>query len=1070
MKKLALFVTCILIVGMQVVNAQVKSISGTVTSADDGSFIPGVSVILKGTTLGTVTNIDGYYHLDVPEDAQTLIFSFVGMKTSEMPITGSVINVALQADILGLDEVMVVAYGTAKREAVTGSIESIDAGSIETRNLSSATAIIEGASPGVQVNNTYGEPGEDPKIRIRGFTSVNGENDPLVVVDGVAYTGRISDINPKDIESMTVLKDAASAALYGNRASNGVIMITTKMGSSEKLEITASMNFGTFSRGISEFERMAPDQWMETMWTGYKNFAVSSLDYSEADAATFSTENVVGDVIRRNIYNKGDTELFDGNGKLVSGAKVLAGYDDLDWSKYIERSGMRQDYNISANVATDKYKFFSSLSYLNEEGYVITSDLERYTARINTNFTPNKWLSTGMNLFASNSIGNYASSAEGTLYINPFNASRHMAPVYPVFLHDSDGGYTLDENGSRQYDLSSSYLSNRHIVYELENNQDKRYRTNVKAQAYATISFLNDFKFTVRGDKTILKNKLKNYDNPEVGDGAGSNGRLYYSMYDYDIYTLQEQLFWSKQLNLNFVDVLIGHENYSYNRAYNRTAITGIKVAGIIENSNFSNMTTMDGYTRTYRTESFLARMRYNYDGKYYLDASFRRDGSSRFYSSSRWGNFYSLGASWTVSKEDFMRSVSMVNYLKIRASYGEVGNDAGGGNYGYMALYYIDQNGGEGAYFRNNLENNDLKWEATAAFDVAVEGRLFNRMNFDIDYFDKRSRDLLFDVILPLSNGATEDLQNGATITRNIGTLSNHGLEVSFDVDILNRGELRWNFGMDGTFLKNKLIKLPDGEDIISGNYKYSEGHSIYEFWTYKYAGVDQMNGDALYNIDDEEFYAFSDNEDESRTQISEEFVREVNGEYYTINTTYAKRDWSGSAIPKVYGSVSNNLSYGDFDLNVLLTYSLGGKMYDGSYRSLMSASTSSADAIHTDLAEAWSGVPNGMTETAEGRIDPNGIPRVDMYNNTYFNSMSDRWLLDASYLVIKNISLGYTLPKKYTNRMSLSALSLRVGVENLATFTAIKGLNPQYNFKGGSDRTFVTARVFSLGVDIKL
>ncbi|HPF51209.1 MAG TPA: SusC/RagA family TonB-linked outer membrane protein [Draconibacterium sp.] len=1070
MKKLALLILCTLLIGVHFANAQTKNISGTVTSAEDGTSIPGVSVLVKGTTIGTITNIDGHYELQAPADAEILTFSFVGLKTIDVPIKGAVVNVSMESDVLGLDEVVVVAYGTAKREAITGAISSVDAKDIETRNLSSAASVLEGKSPGVQVNNTYGEPGNDPEIRIRGFTSVNGSNAPLYVVDGVAYTGRISDLNPQDIESMTVLKDAASAALYGNRASNGVIIITTKKGKSGNLNINGSANYGTFSRGIKEFDRMAPNEWMETMWTGYKNFAVSSLDYNEVDAAAYSSENVVADVIKRNIYNKANNALYDSNGKLVSGAQVLSGYNDLDWSKYLERTGTRQEYNFSADASTEKYNFYTSLGYLNEEGYTITSNIERFTGRMNANYTPNKWFKSGINLSATTASSNYADNATGTYYINPFNASRHMAPVYPVYLHNEDGSYQLDANGNPQYDLTSTYLSNRHIVYELENDMNRNYRSNLKTQAFVTISFLKDFDFTLRGDKSVVNSKYKNYNNPEVGDGAGSNGRLYNEYYLYDTFTLQQQLYWRKSFSAHNIDVLAGHENYDYKYAYNYTANTGIKVKGIIENSNFSNMTSMDGYNVTYKTESYLGRVRYNYDEKYFVDASIRRDGSSRFDSSSRWGNFYSAGASWSISKENFMKQLTWVNNMRFRASYGEVGNDAGAGNYGYMALYYINQNGNEGAYYRNNLENKDLKWETTTTLDIALEGRLFNRMNFSIDYFDKRSKDLLFDVVLPLSNGATSDKADGATITRNIGTLSNKGLELAFDVDVINKGDLTWNIGADATFLKNKLIKLPDHEDILNGNYKYSEGKSIYEFWLYKFAGVDQMNGDALLLIDDEKYYVESTNPEEERTAIDADWVREVNGNYYTINTTYAKRDWSGSALPDVYGSVNTGLTYKNFTFSALVTYSIGGKLYDSSYRNLMSVSSSGANAIHKDLANAWSAVPAGVTETSANRIDPNGIPRVDMYYSTYFNDMSDRWLHDASYLVIKNINVSYNLPKKYVQKMDISALSVRLGVENLATFTAIQGLNPQYNFSGGSDRTFVTARVFSLGVDIKL
>lgn len=1051
---------------------QTVLITGTVTSQEDGLPVPGASVSVKGATIGTMTDVDGRYTLSVPQTFNTLVFSFTGMKGQEVDITGkSVINIIMEPDLQLMDEVVVVAYGTATKASITGAVSAIDSKKIENRSLSSVTSVLEGASTGIQVNNTYGEPGSDPSIRIRGFASINGSNVPLYVVDGVAYSGNISDLNPQDIESLTVLKDAASAALYGSRASNGVVIITTKSGksSSSKLNINATVNFGVYTRGIKEYERMSPNDWMETEWTGYKNYGVSHLLYSEADAATFASTSVVPDIIKRNIYNKTDTELFGADGKLVSDAKVLDGYDDLNWNDYIQRLGNRQEYSLSADGSTEKYNFYASVGYLDEQGYIKTSDFQRYTGRMNANYTPNKWFKSGFNLGVSNSESNYASSATGSYYINPFYNTRFLAPVYPAFLHNADGSYLLDANGDKQYDLTSAYLSSRHIVYELENNSDKTFRTSMKGQAFATITFLKDFQFTFTGDKNLVFNTNKNYDNPVVGDGAGSNGRLYHTVYRYTTNTLQQQLVWNKDFSDHHIDVLVAHESFAYSYAYTYTAITGIKVAGIIENSNFSNMTSMDGYTVDHRIESYLSRARYNYREKYFFDASFRTDGSSRFYTDSRWGNFFSMGATWALSSEDFIKRYEWINNLKLRASYGEVGNDSGTGNYGYMALYSIEQNGNSGAFYQSNLANPDLKWETTATADIALEGRLFSRLNFSIDLFDKRSRDLLFDVVLPLSNGATSSYQNGASITRNIGSISNRGLELAFDADIISRSGFRWNLGINTTFLKNEILTLPDGEDILSGTQRYSEGHSIYEFWTYQSVGVDQMTGDALLKINYEDYCVVAEGAEDTRTVIPTQWLRDIDGEYYTINDTYGLRDWSGSALPKMYGNVSNTLTYKNFFLSAIVTYSIGGKVYDGAYRSLMSVTTNPS-AIHVNLADAWDGVPAGITETSANRIDPEGIPRVDMYYSTYFNTMRDRWLQDASYLVVKNISVGYTLPKKFTQRMNLNGLSLRMSVENLATFTAIKGMNPQYNFSGGSDNTFVTARVFSFGVDIKL
>lgn len=1048
---------------------QTVQIRGTVISSDDGLGIPGVMINVKGTTIGVSTAVDGSYSINVPAGNNILIFSFVGMRKQEIDITGkTVVDVTMTAETQNMDEVVVVAYGTAKKASITGAVSAVDSKDIKNRSVSSVTGILEGSTTGIQVNNTYGEPGSDPVIRVRGFTTINGSNAPLYVVDGVPYTGNISDLNPQDIASMTVLKDASSAALYGTRASNGVILITTKKGKDGSLNVSANLNYGVYDRGIGEYKRMGCDQWMETMWTGYKNYAVSNLGYTEADAATYTNNHLVTDIIRRNIYNMADNALFDANGKLVAGAKVLPGYNDLNWLKYLQRSGARQDYTLSADASNDKYNFFSSIGYLDEQGYITTSDFKRYTGRINANVTPKKWLKTGFNLGATSSESNYASSATGSYYANPFYATRYTAPVYPVYLHNADGTYALDSNGDKQYDFVSPYLSGRHLIYELNNNLSKNFHTNLKAQVYATITFLKDFDFTVTGDRSILYDTYKNYDNPVIGDGAGNNGRLFMTYYRYNTTTLQQQLNWNKNFEKHHIDVLLAHESYDYGYSYNYTGFTGIKVAGIIENSNFSNFTTQEGYSVSYRTESYLSRARYNFNEKYYFDAYFRRDGTSRIDVSGRWGNFFGFGGTWEISSEDFMKQFKWVNNLKLRAAYGEVANDAGSGNYGYMALYTIDQNANQGAYYQTNLANPDLKWETAATYDVALEGRLLDRLNFSFDYFDKQSRNLLFDVILPLSNGATGPYQNGATITKNIGAISNRGLEIALDYNLISKKDLKWNIGINGTLLRNKVLSLPDGNDIISGTRKYSEGHSIYEFWTYKFAGVDKMTGDALYKINYTTYCVTPESAEDTRAVIPSQWVRDINGEYYTINTTYGVRDWSGSAIPKWYGNLTNNITYKNFFMSAILTYSLGGKVYDSAYQSLMSVSTTPA-ALHVDLAKAWSGVPDGITATSPNRIDKHGVPRTDMYYNTYFNTNSDRWLVDASYLVIKNITFGYTIPKQITNKIDIQSIMLKASIENLATFTSRRGLNPQYNFSGGSDNTFVTARVFSVGADIK-
>lgn len=989
------------------------------------------------------------------------------MQTQEVLIKPNV-KVFMKADAEMLDEVIVVAYGTAKKESLTGSISVVDSKKIEKRITTSVTGALEGSAPGVQVNNTYGEPGKAPSIRIRGFgTLVSGASDPLFIVDGVPFDGNIAELNSNDIESMSILKDAASAALYGNRAANGVVLITTKSGrGSDKPSITLQINQGIYNRGISEYERLGADQWMEASWKAMKNYAMTgSLGLGESDAAAYATKNIITGYARRNIYDAADDALFDANGNLT--ANKLSGYDDLDWAKDIERNGYRQEYNLSASSSGDKLSVYSSVGYLNEKGYVIASGYERFSGRVNSTYTPNKWIKAGLNLSGSTTKRDYNDNATGEYYANPFYITRYMAPVYPLFMHNADGSYALDELGNKQYDVTSSYLSNRNIAYELRNNKEESRRNVLGGQAFVTVNLPYDFSVTVKGDLNNSTSNNTKYDNPKIGDGATNNGRLTSYAYQYTNYTMQQLINWKHSYkNMHNVDVMLGHENYSWERKYTSGMNTGMAVDGNLTMGNFLTNSFFNGSDDEYKTESYLARARYNYDERYFAEASFRRDGSSRFHPDNRWGNFFSVGASWNIKREAFMQDIDWIDHLKFRASYGEVGNDAGVNYYGYMALYTIDKNGGEAALLKKSLSAPDIKWETTQTLDFALEGRLFDRLNFQIGYFDKRSKDLLFEVRLPLSAGSYPwvDTDNGAPMNltqyKNIGTVSNRGVEIALDADAINTRDWKWNIGLDATFLKNKVVKLPDGKDILRGMQNYSEGHSIYEFYTYHFAGVDQMTGQSLYTIDPEK------KEDAAANNA----LTTIDGTDYTTITTYGKRDWAGSALPKVYGSIHSAVSWKDLSLNILFTYGLGGKVYDGSYHSLMSTSAmSSGSALHKDALKSWDGVPEGMTETSANRIDPNGVPALDFNRSTDNNATSDRWLTSASYLVFKNLNLSYSLPKSWMNRWGISGLTLTAGIENLFTVTARKGLNPQFSFNGTSDDTYVTARVYNLGLTVK-
>lgn len=1062
-----------------------STVSGTVFSSEDDSPIIGASIKIQGTKMGAATDIDGKFRLENVKKGATLVVTYIGMQTKTVK-AGENMKIYMTSDSKSLDEVVVqVAYGAAKKSTLTGAVTQVDSKQIEVRPVSSVTSALEGTTSGVQINSTYGQPGEEPSIRIRGFGTVNGSATPLYVLDGVPFGGNISDLNSNDIESITVLKDAASCALYGNRASNGVILITTKRGKGEKMAFNLKVNQGTYSRGIKEYKMLNAKEFMETSWLNLRNSRISAGD-DQATANAYASKNLINDELYLNIYNKADDQLFDANGKLVSDAQILDGYaDDLDWYDNAIRDGYRQEYNFSGSQASAKSDYYFSVGYLNEKGYVTNSDFDRLTGRAAMNFRPKKWFNTGFTISGSHQKTNFTNGNGSASYTNAFMFCRNIAPIYPVHLHNADGTYQLDSFGNKQYDsgsytdengnpvLTRNQYQDRHVIWENELNENKSFRNTIQSSAYMDLKFLNDFTFTVKGELNVRNNENRTYNSALIGDGKGNNGRTSRSIYRYKNYTFQQQLNWNHTFGNHTVGVLLGHENYSYFYDYTYIYKTNQTFAGQDNLDNFTNLTNGSGYSNRYRTESYLGRVRYDYQEKYNVEASFRRDGSSRFAKESRWGNFGSIGASWVVTKEDFMKPITWVNNLKLRADYGLVGNDAGAGYYSYMALYDSKQNHNKGAYYLSQLANTKLKWETGASFGIGVDARLFNRWNISAEYFDKRNKDLLFNVYLPLSAGATSSSSAEATITENMGTISNRGFEINTDVDIFKNKDWTVNLSANASFIKNKIVELPeqDKDGIISGIYKIAEGKSRYEFFTYTYVGVDQMTGNSLYKANLENYHVTTaDGQTVGNADGNDisKYVTQIGNEYYVNNTSYALKEYHGSAIPKVYGSFAPSVRYKDLSLSLMFTYSIGGKVYDAVYSSLMSTGTTPSN-YHKDILKSWSEIPSGMTEDSQDRIWYGGIPQINSSMTSTNNATSSRWLTDASYLVLKNINMSYSLPKAWVNALTLESIRLNLSCENAFTCTKRRGMNPQQSFNGYQYNYLVTPRVFTIGVDVK-
>jgi TonB-linked SusC/RagA family outer membrane protein len=1060
--------------------AQTVQVSGVVTDATDGQPLPGVSVVVKGTTATTVADANGRYTINVAGDA-TLVFSFIGMKTQEQAVAGrTAINVVLEGDVQKLEDIVVVAYGTALRESITGAVSTVSAKNIEKRSLTSIAGVLDGQAAGVLVNNS-GTPGGSPTVRIRGISTVNGDNSPLYVIDGVPLGGNVTDLNSQDIESISVLKDAASAALFGSRAANGVILVTTKQGKQKGVSLRVNAYTGAYTRGIPEYETLNAKEFMEVMWTGYRNMLISDAAqkdgndqrYTVATAGPVATQNLVSTYLKYNIFDRPADQLFDQNGKLI--ANINPKYTDLDWWEPIERIGLRQDYTVSGEAVSEKAKAYFSLGYLDENANVKWSDFQRFTGRINANFTPKTWLSAGVSI--NGSYQNFSNLSDGVnSFANPFYYARHMAPIYPIYEHDANGDFVLDNQGGRIYDngaaMSRPQNLNRHILWEMDLDRNKSIRSTLGSNAYVNVKFLRDFNFIVKGDVSIRNSEQRTYNNAIIGDGSGNGGRTARYMYRYLNYTAMQQLTWDRDFDKHHVDVLLGHENYANNYVYTYLYKTTEVFANAYELVNFTNMTSLNGYDYNLRGESYLSRARYNYDSKYFAELAFRRDAVSRFHPDNRWGNFWSFGASWSIHKESFMDPLrNVINVLKLRASYGEVGNDASAATYAYMGLYSAAQNSNLGAYYKSQNEANDIKWESTNSTSVAIEGRVFDRLNFTIEYYNKISHDLIFSVYNPLSAGATSSSSAVSTQLKNLGDVSNKGLEITVDVDVFKNADWLVNLSFTGAWQKNEVLTLPEQnreEGIIDGTKKIMEGHSMYSFWLYQFAGVDRLNGDALYVMDDEKYYVGSTAVPD-KSQIPDARVREINGVYYTDAFTYAKRDWSGTSLPSYLGSIGADVSWKNLNLSLLCTWSLGGKVYDASYNSLRSV-TSTPSAIHRDILKAWSGAPAGMTETSPDRLDPNGIPAVDWYrNNNYYSAASSNHLHNASYFSFRNVNLSYTLPAKWASKLDLSEITVSLSGENLYTFTSLKGLNSQQDINGVQDNIMNYYRTISVGLNVK-
>ena len=1044
--------------------AQNRQISGTVSDAN-GHPVAGATVIVDGTSLGTTTNTAGEYTLSAPVNG-TLVVTFVGFEPQQLPIAGKTrINVTMKEDAQAIDDVIVVAFGTAKKEAFTGSaavIKSDEIAKVQTSNV--ATALV-GRVAGVQTSSTSGDLGKTPSIRVRGFGSINAGKEPLWIVDGMPYEGGLNNLNTNDIESMTVLKDAASNALYGARGANGVIMVTTKKAKSGDAVVTIDAKWGVNSKALEEYDVItSPAQYYETHFKALYGYYAQTNPAAKAYALASSglTSNGTGG-LGYNVYTVPEGQALIGtNGKLnpnaTLGRKIIYNGQEYwltpdDWIDEAYQSAFRQEYNVNISGATERSSFYASLGYLDNTGIIKSSALERYTARLKADYQAKKWLKVGGNMsyaHFSNSNGN-SNEGSASSTANIFAFSAQMPPIYPVYIRDGSGRIMVDDNGYQMYDygdkgnagLTRPLLPGANGLQTSWLNKKKAEGNAFSGSGFVDISLYKGLKLTVNGSTNIDETRTTYLNNQYYGQFAEAGGTIS-KYHTRDIaYNLQQILNYNETFGKHNVGLMVGHEYYQKKYYY----LSGTKSKLFSYDNEELGGAVVDGagahsYIDDYNSEGYFMRAQYDYAGRYFVSGSYRRDASSRFHPDHRWGNFWSVGAAWLLNQENWF-DAPWVNMLKLKASYGSQGND-NIGNFLYTDTYSIENNNGEIAVLFGQKGNPNITWETNTNLNIGTEfGFWNNRLSGSVDFFNRKTSDMLFAFSVPSSLGYS-------SYYANVGDMVNRGVEVELNADLIRTKNVLWSFNLNLTHVKNEVTYLaPEHKSTtvegykgyIDGSYFVGEGLPLYTYYLRSYAGVDPETGASLWYKD-----VKGDDGKITRTKTSD----------YTSATRYLH----DSAIPSVYGGFSTSVSAYGVDFSISFNYQIGGKVYDSGYASFMSSpyGTTVGTNYHKDILKAWTPENKGSD-----------IPRLQ-YGDQYTTSVSDRFLTDASYLNISNINVGYTLPSKITQKFGVQKLRVYLACDNVVYWSKRQGLDPRYSFTGATNfSNYSPIRTISGGVTVQ-
>ena len=1058
-RKIVLLLVASLTCGL-LASAQTKQVSGTVKDAN-GNAIVGATVIVDGTTIGTNTGTDGSFRISAPANGNLLV-SFIGYEDQKIAIAGKTnIEVVLQDNYTAIEGVTVQTFGELKKKDLTGSITAVTAKDLQKMTVSSVSNALEGAVPGIQSYSTTGQPGTDAAIYIRGIGSINGNQAALIVVDGVPYSSALSTINPLDIESVVVSKDAAANALYGSRAANGVIFVTTKKGArNQKANITFEAKWGWNEMGVGEHETMQnPGDYYEWAYGGlYNYFTANGYPHANAAAGAYNNLfNVLGNYMAYKLP-EGETLIDFETGRLNPNAQLL--YAD-NYDDYLFTKQFRQEYTLSISGGNDKVDYYVSGNFLDDPSYVIMSSFKRYSGRAAVNAQVTDWLKLGTNVsFTHRDTDDPSYGGDSPANTNNvFLWTLWQNPTVPYYARDLDGnirynpdgtkmlenglGTTLSPFGSTQDIFNSMNMA--HPLQSMSRDINRRVRDNIYANAYVDITFLKDFKFTANFTMDNVYDRTTFFQNNEYGIGALPENNGFVQKYAgfYTSYNTQQMLNYNKSINdLHNVDVMIGHE---FNRTDNNEINAynyNIFYPGIPELGNAVDPTKDVATSEHVKTtlEGYFARANYNYDDRYYLSLSYRYDGSSLF-QYDRWGHFWSVGGSWRISQEEFMKRALWVNDLRLRATYGVSGNQLNSA-YPYTNLWAIGEMDGQPTISQSSVGNPDLSWERNKQVDVGLDFRLWDRVYGSFDWYNRRTHDLIWNRPTPASTGLTSRLEN-------VGVLQNAGFEFDITVDLIKSRNVYWNIGINGAFAQNKLIEFPEelgnaalGGDYVSGAFLRGKGKSYYNLYLFDYAGVDPETGGELYwkNTTDSE--------------------GNVTGRELTSNFAEANQYEMGDALPDMTGGLRTTFRWKGLDLNIQTAFQIGGKQWDG------------ASANMYDPGRAGFTVSDDLIRNTWTPENPNAEFPMLMYGGTWQFPASNVNALyrDASYFSLKNLNIGYTLPQKWTSKLSIESIRVFFNADNLCFVSAHDGFDPRMGFSSMNGFQFPQARTFTFGITLNM